>query len=279
MLQMHKDTARTKIHRYNEQGIAGLQPNYKGKTSALTPEHRQKLRTIIVEWNAPEQGISVLQGHDIKKLIEQNYGLIYHRNSIYRLLKEMGLSLLRPRPRHPKGNSKKQAEFCEQVPIVRAALQEEHIKKTEIWFFDESRFGLQGILRRRWSPRGERMTLLKQMEYEWTYLYGAGCPESGQGCALVLPEVNTEMMNKFLKLLAVQADLNVHVLLIMDNAAWHHSKSLVVPQNITPMFLPPYSPELNPIERVWNELKGRYIANRTYKSLEKLIDKICVAWN
>ena len=113
------------------------------------------------------------------------------------------------------------------------------------------------------------------MEYEWTYLYGAGCPETGQTCALVCPEVNTVWMNQYLQHLAMQIGPDVQVVLIMDNAAWHHSKSLVVPENITLMFLPPYSPELNPIERVWNQLKGRYIANRTFQSLEKLIDKIC----
>ena len=129
MLHMHPETARKKIPQYNAHGIPGLSPNYQGRTSALTPKDRLELRKAIAEWEAPEQGAAVLQGRDIQKWIQQNYGVKYHLHSIYRLLKEMGISWLCPRPRHPKGDPEKQAAFREPVPKERVALQKEHPHK------------------------------------------------------------------------------------------------------------------------------------------------------
>lgn len=138
---------------------------------------------------------------------------------------------------------------------------------------------MQGILKALWGNRGERRTQPKQMEYEWTYVFGGACPETGQTFALILPEANTEMMNLFLEKFSKEIAPDVHVVLIVDNAAWHSSKTLRIPENITLHYLPPYSPELNPIERVWKELKTWAVANRIFKTMDELIEAICHGWN
>lgn len=138
---------------------------------------------------------------------------------------------------------------------------------------------MQGILKALWGNRGERRTQPKQMEYEWTYVFGGACPETGQTFALILPEANTEMMNLFLEKFSKEIAPDVHVVLIVDNAAWHSSKTLRIPENITLHYLPPYSPELNPIERVWKELKTWAVANRVFDTMDDLIEAICKGWN
>ena len=84
--------------------------------------------------------------------------------------------------------------------------------------------------------------------------------------ALVLPESNTKMMNLFLPEMTPAVAHRAHALWVLDQAAWHHSKSLVVPENITLVSLPPYTPELNPMERVWAYLRSHYLANRIFKN-------------
>ena len=91
------------------------------------------------------------------------------------------------------------------------------------------------------------------------YLFGAACSETGKSVALVLPESNTAMMNLFLQTMAQEVEADAHALLVLDQAAWHHSKSLIVPENSTLVSLPPYSPELNPMERVWAYLRSHYL--------------------
>ena len=141
------------------------------------------------------------------------------------------------------------------------------------------RTGQQGTLTRQWAERGTRLCVPKQTEYEFTYLFGAACPANGNSVALVLPESNTKMMNLFLQVMAQKVEPGAHALLVLDQAAWHHSKSLIVPENITLVSLPPYSPELNPMERVWAYLRSHYFANRVYENYEAIVDAVCWAWN
>ena len=89
-------------------------------------------------------------------------------------------------------------------------------------------------------------------------LFGAVCPERGTGVALALPEVSTVAMNLFLAELALAGPSGTHAVVVLDRAGWHVSADLAVPPNLTLVHLPPYSPELNPVEKVW-----RYLATGT----------------
>lgn len=140
------------------------------------------------------------------------------------------------------------------------------------------RVGQQGTLTRQWGERGCRLVVSKQTEYEWCYLYGAVCPETGHAVGLALPESNTDMMNRFLCELEKNLSPQTHGILILDQASWHHSKNLYQSEKITLLHLPPYSPELNPAERVWAHLKQNYLSNRVFKDYEEIVDSVCEAW-
>lgn len=143
---------------------------------------------------------------------------------------------------------------------------------------DEARFGQQGTLTRMWARTGSRPTAIKQTRYEWLHLFAAVEPASGASVALQAPYMNTDTMNVFLKMLAGELGPKDHAVLIMDQAGWHKAKALKVPKNIWILYLPPYSPELNPVERVWAYLRSHYLANRAYDDYQHLLDAGAEAW-
>lgn len=130
-----------------------------------------------------------------------------------------------------------------------------------------------------WAEKGSRPTAVKQTEYEWIYVFGAVNPANGKSSALLAPTVNTDYMNHHLRFISEEAGPDVHVILILDQAGWHIAKALQVPENITLLHLPAYSPELNPIERLWAYIKSHYLGNRVYKDYEELFDVTKNAWN
>jgi transposase len=146
-------------------------------------------------------------------------------------------------------------------------------------FMDESRFGQQGTLTRVWAPQGSRPTAVKQTRYEWVYLYAAVDPATGFSSALLTPHVKARSFNLFLKTLSNQMQPRDHVVLIMDQAGWHVSREVRMPRNITAFLLPPDSPELNPIERLWAYLKSHHLSNRAYLDDDHLLDAGTDAWN
>jgi transposase len=130
-----------------------------------------------------------------------------------------------------------------------------------------------------WAPRGSRPTQLKQTEYEWVYLYGAANPRTGDSVAMVAPTVNTNLMNHHLRMISEPVGPDVHVVLVLDNAGWHVAKARAVPENITLLPLPPYAPELNPLERLWCWLKEHQLSNRVYADYATLFQAGLDAWN
>jgi transposase len=143
-------------------------------------------------------------------------------------------------------------------------------KIVEVWFQDESRFGQQGTLTRVWALKGSRPAAVRQTEYQWVYLYGAVNPMTGESMGLVATTTDTQMFNVFLEMLGRQVGPERHVILILDRAGWHRAGNLKVPENITLHHLPPYSPELNPIERLWLWIKSHELANRVYEDKDEL---------
>ncbi len=130
-----------------------------------------------------------------------------------------------------------------------------------------------------WARKGSRPTAVKQTEYEWVYLFGAVNPLTGESSALLAPTVNTAYMNHHLRFISEAVAADVHVVLVLDRAGWHLAKALEVPSNITLLPLPPYSPELNPVERLWAYLKSHYLSNRAYQDYDDLFDACGQAWN
>lgn len=164
-------------------------------------------------------------------------------------------------------------------PFIHDVAQARPGKQIEIWFQDEARFGQKGILTTVWAECGSRPRAVRQTEYEWVYVYGAVNPLTGASVGMLAPTVNTDWMAQHLRLISEHVGNDVHVVLVMDQAGWHTARKLELPQNITILLLPPCSPELNPVERLWHWLKSHYLSNRVYEDYEQLLDVGCDAWN
>jgi transposase len=158
-------------------------------------------------------------------------------------------------------------------------VKREHAKKkVRIFLQDEARVGQQGTLTRVWARTGSRPAMLKQTEYEWVYLWAAVDPISGDSAGMITPTVNTCLMNTFLEGLSGMLSEDEHAVVVLDNAGWHVSRSLKVPPNLTLLFLPPYSPELNPVERLWQWLKSHQLSNRVFSDYTDLLHATDEAW-
>ena len=110
-------------------------------------------------------------------------------------------------------------------------------------------------------------------------LFGAVCPARGAAAGLVLPVVNTAAMNAHLAEIARSVAPGAHAVLILDGAGWHGAAALVIPDNLSLLTLPPYSPELNPVENVWQYLRANWLAIRVFDSCDAIVDACCAAWN
>lgn len=126
--------------------------------------------------------------------------------------------------------------------------------------------------------RGSRPRALRQTKYEWLYVIGAVCPQTGQSVGLLSPTINTNMMSSFFEQFAAEVSSNIHVVMVWDQAGFHTSKNLKIPANVTIVPLPPYSPELNPVENLWHYLRSHYWSNRIYADYDALRIAACDAW-
>jgi len=148
-----------------------------------------------------------------------------------------------------------------------------------VWFQDEARVGQQGALTRIWAERGTRPRAPRDTRYKWAYIFGAVCPERGVTAALIMPHADTEAMNAHLVEISRAVAKGAHAALVLDGAGWHATKALEVPVNITLVLLPPYAPELNPIENVWAYLRANRLAISVFETYQDIVTQCCDAWN
>lgn len=136
---------------------------------------------------------------------------------------------------------------------------------------DEHRVGLQPILRRVWAPRGRRPVATVRPRYEWLYVYAFVRPATGETYWLLLPTVSGAAFNRALDEFArgVGAGPGKRVALVLDGAGWHGGEAVTLPAGVHPVTLPPYSPELQPAERLW-ALTDEALANRHFADLDEL---------
>jgi hypothetical protein len=163
---------------------------------------------------------------------------------------------------------------------VTAALPPEaHGKPLEIWFQDEARVGQKGTLTRVWARKGSRPRKPRDTRYEWAYLFGAVCPARATGAAIVMPYADTAAMNEHLAVIAARITPGAHGIIVLDGAGWHCSKALVTPANLTLIIQPPFAPEVNPAENVWEYLRKNKLAIRIYETYDAIVQACCEAWN
>jgi len=149
----------------------------------------------------------------------------------------------------------------------------------EIWWQDEARIGQKNKITRRWAKRGTRPSAPRDQRTRSAYIFGAICPARGVGAALVLPRCDTAAMTLHLSETSATVAPGAHAIVIVDQAAWHFSNALEVPVNITLMPLPSKSPELNPVENIWQFMRDNWLSNRIFKSNTDILDHCCFAWN
>jgi DDE superfamily endonuclease len=119
----------------------------------------------------------------------------------------------------------------------------------------------------------------RDRRYEWAHLFGAICPERSTGAAIIMPEVNIEAMDEHLAEISRRVSVGAIALLVLDGAGWHSSPQLKVPDNIVLVPLPPYAPELNPVENVWEFLRANFLSHRVWDTYEAILDACQNAWN
>ena len=150
----------------------------------------------------------------------------------------------------------------------------------EVWFQDEARVGQQGTHAYIWSPVGSRPRMVRDNRHVSAYIFGAICPDRGAAAALIMPYANTEAMNEHLKEISTQVAAGSHAILVCDGAGWHQrGRKLLVPDNITLLSLPAYSPELNPMEKAWDYLRQNKLCAAVWNTYEEIVDACQQAWN
>jgi len=164
---------------------------------------------------------------------------------------------------------------------VAAARRQAGGRAIEVWAFDEHRLGLKPLCRRVWAKRGQRPIAVSHHKYQWLYLYGFVHPASGRVEWWLANRVNARLFQSVLDAFATEtgAGRDKTVILLLDNAGWHVAKTLRPPDGIRFCFLPPYSPELQPAERLW-PLTDETVANRPFETIDTLaeaLDRRCTA--
>jgi hypothetical protein len=130
-----------------------------------------------------------------------------------------------------------------------------------------------------WAKKGTRPRLPADQRYKNAYLFGAICPKRGTGAALVLPHADTEAMQLHLEEISENVAPTAHAMVLMDRAGWHTTDRLQVPRNITVILLPSRSPELNPMENVWQYMRQNWLSNRVFETYGDILDAGCDSWN
>ena len=268
------------IARYNEHGLDGLDDR-RGRESGLPLDEQQQaaLQQRIDAGATEADGVCSLRGRDLQRILAEEFHVLRSLSGVYWILHRLGYSYLRPRPKHRKADPAQILEFQQQWPVRLKAIAAEHPgKRLRVYFQDESRFGQQGTNTNVWAQRGSRPTAVRQTEYQYLWVIGAVCPENGHAEGLLSPKLNTDIINLFLGQFSETIPEGEHAVMIWDGAGFHTAKKLKVPENITLVQLPPYSPELNPMENLWHYLKSHYWSNRSYEDYDGLEEAAMTAW-
>jgi putative transposase len=153
-------------------------------------------------------------------------------------------------------------------------------KPIEIWFQDEARVGQKGGHTYIWAPVGARPPMVRDNRHDSAHLFGAICPDRGVGAAIIMPVMNTEAMNEHLKEIGTQVSPGSHAVLVLDGAGWHQTGGeLSVPDNISLLPLPPYAPELNPMENVWEYLRANKLCALVWDTYDAIVQACRQAWD
>ncbi|MCW3111061.1 MAG: transposase family protein [Segetibacter sp.] len=160
--------------------------------------------------------------------------------------------------------------------LIKGFAQPQAEKPIVVFFEDEARFGRISKELACWVKKAVVPTVAKQMIREYIYAYSALCPQTGDCFSFISPLCNTGAMTLFLQQLSQQYS-KYRIVMLLDKAGWHVSKNLELPENVKLMHLTPYSPELNPVELLWREIRAKYFKNRIFETLDAVEDTLVTA--
>ena len=273
------------VKKYNNLGekeVVNLKKNPRkhtgGKKSLLTEKQLEKLAAKLE--SRPSDG-GIWTGTKVARWLEEETGVekVWNQRG-WDYLKKLKYSWQSPRAKHHKADQLAQVAFKQNLPLKVFELKEKYPEaQIDVWFFDEHRVGLKPIIRKVWARIGSRPIAVVKPGYEWLYVYGFVKPLTGETLWYLVPRVNTKWLTLVYESFAIDAGLSQDrmLLLVQDNAGWHRSQKVKIPVGITLEFLPPYSPELQPAERLWN-LVDEPLVNRhfeTINEIEELLIKRC----
>ena len=201
--------------------------------------------------------------------LKETHGIQRATKSLYYWLGKVGGALRVPRPCHVQQNPVARAAFRAELEQNLEKLDLPKDRPVKIWVADEARFGLHTQSRRCWALRGQRVVLAQAQRYEWEYVYGAVEVVEGLAEFQFLPSVSLALSHGFLQQLADSNAQAEHVV-IWDQAGFHpRTGDPALPARIHLLPLPPYSPELNPVEGLWDQTQD-VTCNRHFASLDEL---------
>lgn len=260
------------IETFTAEGLEGLLSRKKapGKASAL---QETKVQADIAQGLRKGRWRT---GPQFAAWIKEEHGIELCSTQTYYWLKKAGAALKVPRPVHTKKDEAAAAAFKEGLFDALCALELPAGSRVKIWVTDEARIGLHDASRRCWALRGIRVVKPRQQEYEWSYVYGALEVVEGGSEFQMLPTVGLPLTHGFLTQI-VSSDPEAFHVVIGDQAGFHFRPGDErLPERVRIIPLPAYSPELNPVERLWDVVKDS-LCNRVYKGIEALEDAACTA--
>jgi len=262
----------TWVARYNQGGVPALQERPRtGRPPRLAGPDLLRFQARLEAGPKPEDGVCTFRCQDLCRILEEEFGVTLRRQAMYDLLHRLDYSSLMPRPQHEQANPEVQEFFKEIVVEQIDAIAEAHPdKEIRTYHQDEARFGQKGTITRVWARKGSRPRAVRQMGFTSLYVLAAVCAATGAVSALIMPELNTVVVNLFLEQFSRELPAGVHAVLIWDGAGFHTGAELVVPSNVSLIQLPPYSPELNPVENLWHYLRAHHWSNRRYQDYNEL---------
>jgi transposase len=233
-----------------------------GTPSRLTAEAAAALRQKLAAgtWR---------RAADAQRWLAETHGVVVGLAAVYKYLKRLGARLKVPRPCHEKHDPAAAEAFKATLGQKLTDLKLPANRPVRLWVADEMRYGLLPVTRRVWALRGVRAVAPVHPRYQWGYLFGALEVGGGGTHFCYCPTATLEMSQAFLHQLAAREPEAIHVVL-WDGAGFHlDDGALEVPTNARLIGFPPYSPELNPVEKLWDQLKDR-ICNQPFRTLRAL---------
>ena len=259
------------VAKYRKNRLEAISGNhYDGNHRNMSVEEEA---AILAPFKARAEKGELVEISEIAKAYQRAVDHPVSNGQIYFILHWHRWRKAMPHSRHPQKASEE--EFAAQKNLNLCRKTESYTQGIiRLMFQDEAGFGRINKPKYCWCEKGVRSSVPCYHIREYRYAYGAVEPVTGNSFFLIMPYCNTACMNVFLRKLSEQYPEDM-LLLCCDGAAWHKSAGLDLPENIILFHIPPYTPEMNPIEQIWKEIRKRGFRNEVFATLEKAIDRLC----